>query len=198
MSCSLNCSGDPSTSSCLTACRRPSPQAELPPQDDQSRWHPPADDKDNGSFFSGFRSYRGDAVAAVAAATATANAASAAPSSTVNAALGVDCSVATALGDNGAKDGDSETPQKDVAGVREVGARGAEGLAFHHFPIPDLSPAENTKFLAGLVDELESLVVSGKVGGTNLDFGLISCCVRRGGVLVWLGWAFHSRLFARM
>lgn len=137
--------------------RRRSPQAELPPQDDQSRWHPPADDKDNGSFFEGFRAYRGDAVAAVAAASA---AATAAPASTVAAKPPVDGSAA------GGGDGDLGGAQKYVGGLR-----GAEGLAFHHFPIPDLSPAENTEFLAGLVDELESLVASGKVGGTSSVFG---------------------------
>lgn len=180
---------------CLTVCRCRSQQAELPPQDDQSRWHPPADDKDNGSFFEGFRAYRGDAVAAVAAAAA---AATSAPASTVTSAPAEDGSVATEERVDGGGDGDSGPPQK-------VGATGAEGLAFHHFPIPDLSPAENTEFLARLVDQLESLVASGKVGGTKFG-GLVlvgfvlrpeGCGLEWGwiGFGHWQSWcslAFHS------
>lgn len=86
-------------------------------------------------------------------------------------------SVPTELRTNGG-DGDSGGHQEDVAGMRKAGAREVEGLAFHHFPIPDLSPAENTEILAGLVDQLESLVASGKVGGTNFGFGLIWCIIQ--------------------
>lgn len=84
-------------------------------------------------------------------------------------------SIATELRVDGGEGADLGSPRKSAAGVRELGARGPEGLAFHHFPIPDLSPAENTEFLAGLVDQLESLVASGKVGGTSsVPFVLIS------------------------
>eukprot|EP00903_Cladosiphon_okamuranus_P011860 g11141.t1 len=132
-------------------------QAELPPQDDQSRWQPPADDKDNGDFYNGFRAYRGDAEAAVAGAATTTTAA---PASTLAAGPAMDGSIATDLRVDGDEGTESGGPRKDVAGVRESGET---GLAFHHFPIPDLSPAENTEFLAGLVDQLESLVAVGKV-----------------------------------
>lgn len=141
-------------------------QAELPPQDDDSRWDPPADERDNGSFFSGFRAYRGDAEAAVAAAAASA-AATAAASATTTATATAERGSKREQGGNG-----GTTPELPIingdAGAREevgvgVGARGEGGLTFHHFPIPDLSPAENTEILSGLVDQLESLVASGKV-----------------------------------
>ncbi len=115
----------------------------MPPQDDESRWNPPADDQDNGQFFSGFRAYRGDAVAAVASATAAASTTTTDEPHLLDGGEDVDAAGATAAG--------------------TTGRRGAEGLAFHHFPIPDLSPAENTEILSGLVDQLEALVASGKV-----------------------------------
>ncbi|CAN0490547.1 unnamed protein product, partial [Ectocarpus sp. 12 AP-2014] len=152
-------------------------QAELPPQDDESQWRPPADKGDSGMFFSGFRGYRGDAVAAVAAAAAAA--ATHAPASGSAATLTIS---SQAEGDsdhsgNIAVNVGADNSEEEGGGVREqqgrgtgeeaaevvLGARGEEGLAFHHFPIPDLSPAENTEILAGLVDELEALVRSGKV-----------------------------------
>lgn len=48
----------------------------------------------------------------------------------------------------------------------EAAVSAAAGLTFHHFPIPDLSPAENMAVLSGLVDDLELLVTAGKVGLT--------------------------------
>ncbi|CAB1110375.1 unnamed protein product [Ectocarpus sp. CCAP 1310/34] len=151
-------------------------QAELPPQDDESQWGPPADKDDNGMFFSGFRAYRGDAVAAVAAAAAAATHAPASGSAatlTISSQVEGDSdhsgNVAVNVGaDNSEEEGGGGREQQGQGtgeGAAEVvlGARGEEGLAFHHFPIPDLSPAENTEILAGLVDELEALVRSGKV-----------------------------------
>lgn len=46
--------------------------------------------------------------------------------------------------------------------------RDEKGLTFHHFPIPDLSPAENMALLAVLVEDLEALVLSGKVRVSKL------------------------------
>ncbi|CAM9737832.1 unnamed protein product [Ascophyllum nodosum] len=43
------------------------------------------------------------------------------------------------------------------------GGGGQNKLAFHHFPIPDLSPVEKTALLGQLVEDLESLVMSDKV-----------------------------------
>ncbi|CAN0479828.1 unnamed protein product, partial [Ectocarpus sp. 8 AP-2014] len=150
-------------------------QAELPPQDDESQWGPPADKDDSGMFFSGFRAYRGDAVAAVAAAAAAAHA----PASGSAATLTMTSQVEGDSDQNGnvAVNVGADNSEEEGGGVREeqgrgtgegaaevvLGARGEKGLAFHHFPIPDLSPAENTEILAGLVDELEVLVRSGKV-----------------------------------
>lgn len=142
-------------------------QAELPPQDDESGWNPPPDERDNGSFFSGFRAYRGDAEAAVAAAAATAAAtaatAAAAPATTTAATTVEESKLEQ--GDDGSNtelriNGDARGREGGEAGV---GTRGEGGLVFHHFPIPDLSPAENTEILSGLVDQLEALVASGRV-----------------------------------
>ncbi|CAN0031965.1 unnamed protein product [Scytosiphon promiscuus] len=132
-------------------------QAELPPQDDEGRWNPPAEGEgDNGLFFSGFRAYRGDAVAAV-----TAAAAAAAPAHEGRAAERGDDETGILGGDKREQEGGGAGAEgRAEAGL---GSRGREGLAFHHFPIPDLSPAENTEILAGLVDQLEALVASEKV-----------------------------------
>ncbi|CAM9594319.1 unnamed protein product [Ectocarpus fasciculatus] len=152
-------------------------QAELPPQDDESRWGPPADKDDNGVFFSGFRAYRGDAVAAVAAAAAGAAPASGSAATLTSQVEGepehsgnvaVDVGADSSEGEEGGtrdqgRRGTGEEGEEGAAAAVVPGARGKEGLAFHHFPIPDLSPAENTEILAGLVDELEALVRSGKV-----------------------------------
>lgn len=126
-------------------------------------------------FFSGFRAYRGDAVAAVAAAAAATHAPASGSAATLTMTSQVEGdsdnsgNVAVNVGaDNSEEEGGGvreEQGRGTGEGAAEVvlGARGEEGLAFHHFPIPDLSPAENTEILAGLVDELEALVRSGKV-----------------------------------
>lgn len=45
----------------------------------------------------------------------------------------------------------------------EVAPRQGSDLTFHHFPIPDLSPAENMGLMSGLVNDLESLIMQKKV-----------------------------------
>lgn len=86
-------------------------------------------------FFSGFRSYRGDAIAAVA----------------------------------GARGGSGGPAVNGDCGERSSGEGEGSKLAFHHFPIPDLSPAENVEMMSALVEDLEHLVVSGKVGSMCAD-----------------------------
>lgn len=126
-------------------------------------------------FFSGFRAYRGDVVAAVAAAATHAPASgSAATLTTTTSQVEGDSDHSGNVAVNVGADSSEEKgvavreeqrrgTGKEGAAATVLGARGKEGLAFHHFPIPDLSPAENTEILAGLVDELEALVRSGKV-----------------------------------
>lgn len=84
-------------------------------------------------------------------------------------------------GHNGERRDEGEAKRGSRAG-EGVGKRGREGLAFHHFPIPDLSPAENTEILAGLVDQLEALIASGKVRAcvrTGVDVGFVVYLFRR-------------------
>ncbi|CAN0158342.1 unnamed protein product, partial [Hapterophycus canaliculatus] len=145
-------------------------QAELPPQDNETRWDPPAEGEgDNGLFFSGFRAYRGDAVDALTAAAAasgtlaptTKAAVATAPAAEEGAAERGNDGTEPLRGNNGEWEGDEAGVESRAGQVG--GRRGREGLAFHHFPIPDLSPAENTEILAGLVDQLEALIASEKV-----------------------------------
>ena len=71
----------------------------------------------------------------------------------------------------GRENRNGQSPPRVNGGVRDVEAAAAgervaaaaEELTFHHFPIPDLSPAENMAVLSGLVDDLELLVAEGKV-----------------------------------
>lgn len=50
----------------------------------------------------------------------------------------------------------------------------SEDVIFHHFPIPDLTPADSVASLSMLVDDLVGLVTAGKVGSVYPT--LVLCC----------------------
>lgn len=122
--------------------RRPS-QAEVPPHaGDDDQWTVVAD----GSRFcdAGFRCYKADAVAAVRE------------------------------GPRSPEQSSSTTERSELMGypvaIAKTAAAAAASatIAFHHFPIPDLTPADSLEALSELVHGLAALLSSGKVRVTWL------------------------------